>query len=152
MASKTRETTASPTARAPAVLTVGRFMTPDPHTIGPDETLAAAHRVMRKLRVRHLPVVDRGKLVGLVSQRDPYLLETLAQADPNNISIVEAMTPEPYCVGPDTPVAEVARTLVARRHGSAVVVEDGRVIGIFTTSDALRALIAVLDQCGGAPA
>jgi acetoin utilization protein AcuB len=51
-------------------LTVERFMTRSPLTIGQDQPLAAAHRMMREHRVRHLPVLDGGMLVGVVSQRD----------------------------------------------------------------------------------
>jgi acetoin utilization protein AcuB len=141
-----RTETTPPRGREP---TVERFMTPAPHTINAEESLATAHQLMRKHGIRHLPVLEHGLLVGLVSQRDLYLLETLAGADPGVIAVLEAMTPDPYRVAPATPVAEVARGMVARHYGSAVVVEDDRLVGIFTTSDALRALIAALDRRGG---
>jgi acetoin utilization protein AcuB len=122
---------------------IRNFMTPTPLTIGRAQTLAAAHILMRARRVRHLPVLDGGKLVGLVSQRDLHLVETLKDVDPTAVLVEEAMSEAPYTVGPGTPLAKVAETMVRRRYGSAVIVERGRVVGMFTTVDALRALSAV---------
>lgn len=119
---------------------VKRFMTVGPVVIGSGRTLAEAHRAMRERNIRHLPVVDGGSLVGLVSQRDLYLLETLRGVDPAAETVREAMTPDPYAVPPDAPLDEVAATMAARKYGSAVVVDRGSVIGLFTTTDALRAL------------
>jgi acetoin utilization protein AcuB len=57
-------------------------MTVSPVVIGSERTLADAHRMMRERGIRHLPVVDAGALVGVVSQRDLYLAETLGGVDP----------------------------------------------------------------------
>lgn len=126
--------------------TVERFMSPAPVTIAPERTLAEAHRVMRERAIRHLPVVDGGRLVGLLSQRDLYLLETLSSVDPAAETVGEAMSADPYFVTPDAPLAAVAEAMAERRIGSAVVVERGAVVGLFTTVDALRALAAVLQR------
>ena len=61
---------------------VGASMTPQPVTIGRKQPLAIAHRMMRAHGVRHLPVLEHGELVGVVSQRDLYFLETIRDADP----------------------------------------------------------------------
>ena len=116
-------------------------MSPTPITIGRAQTLAKAHAVMRAQKVRHLPVLDGGKLVGLVSQGDLHLIETLRDVDPSTVTIDEAMSQPPYAVSPETPLAKVAAAMVRRRVGSAVVVDRGRVVGMFTTIDALRALL-----------
>jgi acetoin utilization protein AcuB len=118
------------------------FMTATPHTIGRDQTLAAARDKMRALGVRHLPVLDAGRLAGVVSQRDIYFIETLADPGPGNVSVEEAMSIDVYTVTPDTTVLEVAAEMANRKYGCAVVVEGSHVAGIFTTVDALRALIA----------
>ncbi|HEY6106961.1 MAG TPA: CBS domain-containing protein, partial [Anaeromyxobacteraceae bacterium] len=62
--------------------TVQKHMTLSPQVISSRYTLAQAHQVMRERNIRHLPVVDDGRLVGVISQRDLYLLETLRGVDP----------------------------------------------------------------------
>jgi acetoin utilization protein AcuB len=123
--------------------TVDKFMTVGPMVIEATRTLAEAHRLMRERNIRHLPVVDGGALVGLVSQRDLYLLETLKGVDPTTETIDEAMTADPFVVPPDAPLHEVAAAMAEHKYGSAVVVDRGVVIGVFTTIDALRALAAL---------
>lgn len=123
---------------------VSFFMTSEPVTIAPDETLAVAHRLMRQHRIRHLPVIHHGKLVGMLSQRDLHWMEAIADTDPSRIRVADAMTVEPFVVSPDTPVDQVAATMAQQRYGSAVVMDGTRVVGIFTTTDALRALTTVL--------
>jgi acetoin utilization protein AcuB len=122
---------------------VGAYMTASPMTIGADQPLAVAHKVMRARRIRHLPVLENGKLVGVVSLGDLHLLETLGNIDQRSISVEEAMTPDLYVVRRSTPVAQVAQEMAERKIGSAIVVERGAVVGVFTTIDALRALVAL---------
>jgi acetoin utilization protein AcuB len=124
--------------------TVQRFMTVSPYVISSRRTLADAHQIMRERSIRHLPVVDDGKLVGVLSQRDLYLVETLRGIDPASETVAEAMSADPFTVSPDSPLDEVARAMAERKYGSAVVVDKGTVIGLFTTVDALRALASVL--------
>lgn len=115
-------------------------MTAAPVVIGIADTLAEARRVMRERGIRHLPVLDAGRLVGVVSQRDLYLAESLAGVDPSTDTVREAMSGEAYTVPPGAPLGEVAAIMAERRLGSAIVVDRGAVIGVFTTVDALRAL------------
>lgn len=121
-------------------LTVGSWMTRSVVTIGLDDTLAAAHRLMRRHGVRHLPVVDGDRLVGIVSDRDLHIVETLSGVDPDTEVIEEAMTSAPFTVTPETAIADVAEQMADHRYGSAVVLEGGAIVGIFTTIDALRCL------------
>lgn len=120
--------------------TIRRFMTVAPVVVAAGASLAEAHRLMRERQIRHLPVVESGQLVGLVSQRDVYLLETLRGVDPAVARVAEAMAPDPFRVAPDARLHEVASEMARRRIGSAVVVERGDVVGLFTTVDALEAL------------
>lgn len=122
---------------------VYKYMTPNPHSIGREQTLATAHRMMHDYRIRHLPVLDAGVLVGLVSERDLAFLETLRGVDPATDTVEEAMTPEPYFVDLTAPVKDVALAMIEHKYGSAIVVDRGNVVGIFTTIDALRALIDI---------
>ncbi len=132
---------------------IRRYMTGSPHAISSRRTLADAHLAMREKGVRHLPVVDEGKLVGVVSQRDLYLLETLRGVDVSRELVEDAMSDEPYVVHPDAELADVAEAMAVHKHGSALVVERTEVVGIFTSTDALRALVSLLRAAGrgGAP-
>src|SRR5512140_157 len=94
---------------------VQRYMTANPVVTQSQQTLADAHQLMRERHVRHLPVVDDGRLVGIVSQRDLYLLETLRGVDAATEIVEEAMTADPYAVSPTASVAEVAHVMAERR-------------------------------------
>ena len=118
-------------------------MTVCPHTIGSDQTLARAHAVMRELGVRHLPVLRSGKLVGVLSQRDLYFLETIAGVDADVDRVADAMTTDVYTAGPDDSVRDVARVMALRKYGCAVVMHGDCILGIFTVTDALRHLADV---------
>jgi acetoin utilization protein AcuB len=115
-----------------------------PHLIQRDATLSAAHQAMREHRIRHLPVLDGRRLVGIISDRDLHLIETLRDVDPRVVRVDEAMTPEPFTVGPRTSLASVARSMAGSKYGSAIVVDRGRITGIFTTTDALEVLATLL--------
>gem|GEM_PF-708981 len=130
----------------PATITVGEVMSASPHTIGADQTLARAHEMMRALRVRHLPVLSGGKLVGVLSQRDLYFLETLQGIDQDKDTATDAMTSDVYVVAPSDKLADVARNMSEKRYGCAVVADvHGRVVGIFTSTDGLRVLAGVVE-------
>ncbi len=120
-------------------------MTPTPHSIGREQTLARAGQVMREHGIRHLPVLHGGRLVGLLSERDIMLVEALSSADAEDIYVEEAMTEQVFTVHSLTPLSEVAATMARHRYGSAVVMEANRVVGIFTMVDACRALARTLE-------
>jgi acetoin utilization protein AcuB len=125
---------------------VGALMTPQPLTIGRRQSLSTAHRLMRDHRVRHLPVLEQGELIGIVSQRDLYFLETIRGVDLDNDFVEDAMTSDTYAVGPDASIGTVARHMARHRYGCAVVVERGKVAGIFTATDALRLIAALAPE------
>lgn len=130
---------------------IGAFMTPAPKTIGSDQTLEFAQKLMRELGVRHLPVLRAGTLVGVVSERDINLLLTFANNDALQLPVEEAMSPDPYFTPSDRSLSEVASAMARHKYGSALVMEGSRVIGIFTAIDALRILPDLLEQKGGRP-
>ena len=119
---------------------ISNYMTRSPHTVAIDRTLAEAHSLMRQFRIRHLPVLEGGKLVGIVSERDLHLVETLRDVNPAQVTVEEAMSQEVFVTEPGASLARVARVMASRKLGSAVVVHHGEVLGIFSTVDALRAL------------
>jgi acetoin utilization protein AcuB len=120
---------------------IGNFMNAPVHTLGVQETLAEAHELMNRFAIRHLPVLEGGKLVGMLSQRDLHLIETLKDVDPEVVTVEEAMNQDILTVGPNDPLEQVARRMAEHKYGSAVVIRDDRhVLGIFTSTDALRVL------------
>jgi acetoin utilization protein AcuB len=127
-------------------MTIGQVMHPCPVALTPHHTLAEAHGTMRVHNIRHLPVEEAGRLVGVVSQGDLRLLESLEPLDTRLVEVEDAMTPDPYAVGPDEPLREVIGEMWARRIGSALIVEHGAVVGIFTCVDALAVLQRLLDR------
>lgn len=125
-------------------LTMRDVMTPAPHSIGREQMLTTAHELMRTQDVRHLPVLHGGKLVGILSMRDLHLVETLPGTDPRTTRVEEAMTHDVFSVPPEAGLQGVALAMAERKLGSAVVMQQGRVVGIFTTVDALRVLARLL--------
>jgi acetoin utilization protein AcuB len=119
---------------------ISKYMTTTPVTIPGDSTLAEAADIMRTNSIRHLPVVEEGKLLGVLTDRDVKFVESFPDVDPTRITVEETMTGDPYHVTPDTPVDEVANTMAEQRYGSAMIMQNGHVVGIFTTVDACRCL------------
>lgn len=116
---------------------VAETMTSSPHTIGRHEKLSRAHEVMREYGLRHLPVLDGGKLVGVLLQHDLHPIEAIAAFDTRTCAVGEAMATETYAVAPGELLADVARTMARHSYGCAVVVDRGHVVGTLTASDAL---------------
>lgn len=115
--------------------TVQKYMTTSPHTVGADQKLSHAHAVLREHRIRHLPVMRAGELVGMLTERDLALIESLKDVAPHQITVEDAMSTSIYRVSPDSPLDEVVGEMAAKKYGSAVVVQNGKVVGIFTTVD-----------------
>ena len=101
--------------------------------------------------IRHLPVLEGGRLVGMLSQSDLHLIETLKDVVPKEVLVEEAMSQDAYTVAPETRLADVAREMALHKYGSAVILHGEEVLGIFTTTDALRALDTVLARRGTQP-
>jgi len=101
---------------------------------------------MRKHHVRHLPVLNGGRIEGVLSERDLLLLETVPGVNPTVVHVDEAMVEDVFTVGPETPVAEAIETMIDRKLGSAIVSDGDHVLGVFTTVDALRALHRLLER------
>jgi len=118
---------------------IRHLMTPSPYSIGVEQPLSEAARRMRAHHIRHLPALKGGKLEGLISERDIALVLALP-LDPETVTVEEAMSPAPYAVSPQTPISEVVQRMEKQKLGSAVVVDDGQVVGIVTTTDCLGLL------------
>jgi len=125
-------------------LQVGEFMTVAPPTIGDDQPLTDGYRLLRELDLRHLPVLHGGKLVGLLSPRSGRSLGAVEDVDGECTPVSEAMSPDAYAVGVHDMLRDVTAEMAEHHHELAVVLEHGRVIGIFTTENALGALSQLL--------
>lgn len=123
---------------------VTKYMTTSPYTIGRDQTLAHARDLFREYRIRHLPVLHGGKLVGLLSDRDVALIEALPDVDPHVVQVGDAMSDQVFVVAPHAGLDEVAAEMASRKYGSAVVVDNNKVVGVFTTVDGMAALNELL--------
>ena len=110
-------------------------MTATVETVRPDDVVETVREILRKRRIRQLPVVAAGRVIGIVTDRD---VRAVADAATTVDSI---MTPTPATVGPDTPVEVAATTLRQRKIGALPVVDDHALVGIVSESDLLGALV-----------
>jgi acetoin utilization protein AcuB len=124
--------------------TIQKYMTTTPHSIGSEQTIAKASAIMAEFKIRHLPVLHGGQLLGILTDRDIKLIESFRDVDATKISVEEAMTERPYTVPPETPLDQVVLTMAEKKYGSAVIVQNHKVVGIFTTVDACQALAELL--------
>jgi acetoin utilization protein AcuB len=123
---------------------ISQYMTPSPHTIGRDLPIQVAKEMMRKHRIRHLPVQDGGHLVGVLSDRDLRIAESFR--GPGELTVEEVMTSDPYAVDGEANLGEVVTQMAEHRYGCAIIrSKDGHVVGIFTDTDALRVLAKTLN-------
>lgn len=121
-----------------------RVMTKDVTCITPDFGLERAWSLMKKLSVRHLPVIFSGRLVGIVSDRDLLLralvLEGGALSFPP-LAVGEAMTPHPIACQPATPVSRLAALMLEHRIDSIPIVSlKDELIGLVTSTDLIELL------------
>ncbi len=136
---------------------VADHMTSPVITLRPSDTFIHALRVMQTHRLRHLPIVDSDKLLGIVSDRDmrrvlgnmridaeeedPHTHVKGGIGQPSDVVMRDIMTQEVLTIEPDTTVAEVADHLVKNKIGSLPVVDNSRLIGIITEADLLRLFV-----------
>jgi acetoin utilization protein AcuB len=137
---------------------ISNVMTRNVITAPPSMSLALAQRLMEDHRIRHLPVVQEGQLVGLVSDRDlrqalPSPMTTLTPAERTyklgTLAIATCMTRAVVTVPPEADLVQGIRQLLAGPYGCVPVLAGGQLVGIVTAIDVLR---GVLMDLGGAPA
>lgn len=123
--------------------TVARFMTVAPVSADQGLRLVDANERMFLNNIRHLVVHDGGHVVGVLSTRDVALALSLAK-EPASLTVRDAMVEAPYTCAPNTPLADVVLEMEKHRYGCAIVVDGPELLGIFTTTDALRAVRALI--------
>lgn len=129
------------------------WMTPEPIIVSPDTPVMEAQKLMRDNRIRRLPVVDRGKLVGIVTYRDlieatPSDATTLSIHELNyllaKLTVKEVMAKDVVVVGPNDTAEHAALLGAERGVGAFPVVHKGKLIGIATEGDIFRFYLAML--------
>jgi CBS domain-containing membrane protein len=128
-------------------LKVNDIMTREVKTLGRNDTLDIARDVMALGRIRHLPVLDDGKVVGVVSQRDLFsagLVAALGYGSRTQttllktVSVKEVMSEPPITVSPEVRVTKAARLMMEKKIGCLPVVEEETLVGLVTETDLLR--------------
>ncbi len=127
-----------------AIPKVQKYMTFVPKSIGYDQTIASASEILRKLHIRHLPVLKDGKIVGILSDRDIKFVLGFKDVDPTKVMVEDACTLDPYCTTPDAPLNEVLAEMAEKKYGCALVMDNAKLVGIFTEVDAFKAFSEVL--------
>ncbi|WP_119067149.1 CBS and ACT domain-containing protein [Rubrobacter indicoceani] len=131
------------------MLKVRDSMTREVATLAPEASVAQAWQLLREREVRHIPIVEGGRLVGLVSDRDLRDASPVRKSDDGGedenvfgwASMRDIMTTKPVTISPFDTIEHAAREIYDRRIGCLPVVEGGDLAGIITSSDMMRTLI-----------
>jgi acetoin utilization protein AcuB len=142
---------------------VAEWMTREPFTLGPDDTVATAAELMARRKVRRLPIVEDGVVVGIVARSDifrscpaelnPFSPEVSPESEDEEeephlaAPLRQVMTAHPLTIRPDAPIETAALMMVDHKIGGLPVVTD-QLVGILTESDLFRALTASLGAGG----
>lgn len=131
------------------------WMTPDPICVTPQTTVPDAHKIMAERRIRRLPVVRDGHLVGIVTRGDirgaqPSEATSLSIFELNyllsKLTLERVMTRDPLTIRPDETVFDAARLMLQNKIAGLPVVEGGRVVGILTESDIFRMIVRLWER------
>lgn len=134
---------------------VKQWMTTEPLAVQAKDSLMHARVLMKRHTIRHLPVLSGDRIVGVLSDRDlrDYTPSHCSSLDVfelhyliAKLTVDDAMTPRPVTVGPDETVTRAGELMLKKRIGCLPVEEGGRLVGILTESDLVRALVAAENQ------
>lgn len=126
------------------------YMSMYPATVGPKDSLQRVIELLRRRDIRSVPVLEEGKLIGIVTDRDirqvapAYPLfrdEKEIQRYTENLTVTAAMTADPMTIGPDAPLVEAAKILEIYRISSLPVIDANNLVGMLTVADVLRAFV-----------
>ena len=126
------------------------LMTPTPISVSPNTPVDEARTLMQQHRIRHLPVLDHGNLVGIVSDRDMRLVLPSPATSLSvheigylltRLTVAEIMTRGPLTIAPERPITEAVRRMLANKVGTLPVVAGGQLVGIVTRTNLLQAFL-----------
>ena len=127
-----------------AIPSIMNYMTVAPFSVGAEQTIDVAHKMMQEHRIRHLPVLSQGQISGVISDRDIKLALSLRGVESSKTTIEEISTGDVVIVKSDAKLDDVVKTMADKKVGSVLVVDNHKLVGIFTTIDALMALHELL--------
>jgi acetoin utilization protein AcuB len=125
-------------------------MTRDPTSVGPNDSLQRVVELLRRRDIRSVPVLEDGRLIGIVTDRD---VRQVAPAYPlfreeeeirrytENLTVTAAMTADPMTIAPDAPLVEAAKVLETYRISALPVVDGTKLVGMLTVTDLLRVFV-----------
>lgn len=131
------------------MLLVRNSMTREVVTVGPEATAAEALALCRERRIRHVPVVEGGRLVGIISDRD-LRSATPALGDPDRtaalerITVGDVMARDIVTARPDDPIEHAAMAMYEKKIGCLPVVDGDALVGILTASDVMKAFVQLV--------
>jgi acetoin utilization protein AcuB len=123
------------------------IMMVSPVTLKPEDTLDLANDVISLGRIRHIPIVDDGRLVGMLTERDLIgaaasqifgLKQKNKSALLKSVLIKEVMKKRVISAAPDAPIREIAHLMAEKKIGCVPIVSGGALVGLVTTTDILR--------------
>jgi CBS domain-containing protein len=118
---------------------VRELMTTEPATVAPEATLGEVATLMKQEDCGSIPVVQDGRLVGIVTDRDIVIRGVAAGSDPKTQRVSKIMSADPVAIGPDEDVATAERVMADRQIRRLPVVDRGRLVGILVTAQIARA-------------
>jgi predicted transcriptional regulator len=126
--------------------TIDAVMTPYPYSVEIDAHLSTAKAMLAQFKVRHLPVRDGNKWVGVMTTQSLDMAQALGvdMSVSSNVRIRDLCRRKAYIVEPDESLAHVLRRMAAESHDSVLVVKDGKLLGIFTATDAFKRFADVI--------
>ena len=126
---------------------VREIMMGSPVTLKPEDTLDLANDVISLGRIRHIPIADGGRLVGIITERDLIgaaasqifgLKQKSKSALLKSVLLKDVMKKRVVTVAPETPIKDVAHLMADKKIGCLPVISEGLLVGLVTTTDVLR--------------
>jgi acetoin utilization protein AcuB len=127
---------------------VGAVMTSFPYFVEASDPVIKIEKLMHEHNIRHLPVQQNGKVVGIVSERDLFhrVKRSTAPGAQKKLLARDVMVVRPYVVAFGTPLNVVVSEMAKRRIGSAIVLRRGKLAGVLSTTDVCRILADHLES------
>jgi acetoin utilization protein AcuB len=124
-----------------AFMKVKSWMVTEVITASPEDTVEEAIQLMRRFSIRHIPIIENGKLVGLVTESN---LRAYLSSEKLQLPLKEVMILNPITVDPETSIDEAARIIYKYKIGGLPVITEGKLVGIITITDILEAFIELM--------